>query len=119
MTTQKLLELIKEGCKYKYFSYDHKKALKEYQEVYNPGKYEMNPSCHYMPEELKEKHKVERIGKIRAIFFSPSGSVFRVKIGNKYPKSFYLDDFGKTVFPLKNITDEKIREETPLSTEGI
>jgi len=100
-----LLNKITSGCLFKYFSYDHKKALEEFninnkyaKEVLFWKSINQNIPCYEMPEELKEKYKVERIGKLRSIEFSPNGKAWRIKIGNKYSKSYSLGDFGNIVF---------------------
>jgi len=98
-----LLGVVISGCKFKYFSYDHKKALEDYNtsdEFSEHRKHYKNPQSYDMPEELKEKYRTERIGKLREIHFAPTGKAWRFKIGAKYAKSFGLDDFGVNVFPL-------------------
>ena len=100
-----LLCVVISGCKFMYFSYDHKKAMVDYRELekWKPD-FRMNPmpDSHSMPNELKEKYKVERIGKLREIHFAPNGKAWRFKIGNKYAKSFSIDSFGISVFPIVN-----------------
>jgi len=69
-----LLGVIISGCKFKYFSYDHKKALEEYNtsKAYEEvRKWIKNPDCYDMPKELKLKYRTERIGKLRRIHFAP------------------------------------------------
>ena len=103
MSYKKLLSVIVSGCKFKYYSYDHKKALVEYRssdKYIVDRKYYANPDSWDMPLALKEKYKVEKIGKLREITFSPNGKACRFRIGNKYYKSFYIEDFGLEVFPL-------------------
>ncbi len=97
-----LFKTIISGCKFKYFSYDHKKALEEYNtsDSYKEARlWDKNPQSWDMPEELKEKYKVERIGTLRVIYFS-NGAAYKFKIGSKYPKTFCLTDFGIKVFPI-------------------
>ena len=99
----KLFKIIISGCKFKYLSYDHKKAIEEYNasDKYHDRRiFVKNPDSYSMPEELKEKHKVYRIGKLREVHFSTHGKAWRFIIGNKYNKSFRLDDFGVNVFPI-------------------
>lgn len=91
------------GYEFKYFSYNHNEALKEYKANDKYGDIRSvipTPNSWEMPIELKEKYKVEKIGKIREIQFAPNGKVYRFKIGNKYAKTFYVGDFGVTVFPI-------------------
>ena len=54
-----------------------------------------------MSDELKEKYKLTRIGKLREIHFNPNGEMWRFKIGNKYAKTYYCEDFGIKVRPIK------------------
>lgn len=100
----KLLNTIISGCKFKYFSYDHKEALEEYKtsdEYKVIRKYIRNPNSHDMPDDLKEKYRTERVGKLRSVHFNPSGRAFRFKIGARYAKTYYIEDFGVSVFPLE------------------
>lgn len=103
MTYDVLLQIIVSGCKFKYFSYDHKKALEEYNtsdKYMEDRKWIPNPDCWEMPTILKENYKTERIGKLREIHFTRTGRAYRFKIGAKRAKSFTLEDFGVNVFPL-------------------
>jgi hypothetical protein len=103
MQYSEFIALVVSGIKFRYISYDHKKALKEYHsndKYMERRSYVANPNCHEMPEELQEKYKVERIGKLREIHFAPDGKAFRFRIGNKYTKSFSKNDFGHKVFPI-------------------
>ena len=102
MSIQEIKKFILSGCKYKYYSYDHKKALVDYHKTEWEKTLNYNPSCFDISDELKEKYKIEKIGKLRQIHFNPNGEMFRFKIGNKYAKTYHPDDFGKTVFPILN-----------------
>lgn len=104
-------KIVTSGCKFRYFSYDHKQAMEEYQQSneYKDWEQALNTDglnrkpkvdCWNMPKELKEKHKIERIGKLRQIDFSPSGRAWRFQIGNKYSKSYSFLDFYVNVFPI-------------------
>lgn len=101
---KKLLHKIVSGCKFRYTSYDHKKAIEEY---HTSDKYEIdreiyrNPDSYDMPQALKDKYSVDRIGKLREVHFAPNGKAFRFKIGARYAKTFYIEDFGVNVFILK------------------
>lgn len=98
-----LLCVVVSGCKFKYMSYDHKKAMEEYnysKEYEEVRKWVKNPKSWDMPQELKDKYKVERVGKLRRIDFNPDGEPWRFYIGNKYAKSYRVEDFGVEVFPL-------------------
>lgn len=110
-TYEQLMKIIISGCKFKYYSYDHKKALKEYEttEEYSAlvddgfksifGDRKID--CYDIPNYLKEKYKTERVGKLRSIDFAPNGKAWKFRIGAKYAKVYYISDFGKTVFPIK------------------
>ena len=98
-----LLGVVISGCKFKYFSYDHKKAIEEYRtsdDYMEVRKWISNPNSYEMPDKLKEKYKTERIGKLREIHFAPTGKAYKFKIGAKYAKTYGLEDFGVNVFPL-------------------
>lgn len=106
LSNNELLNILVSGCKFKYFSYDHKKALEEYNtndEFSEDRIYFPNPDCWDMPNKLKEKFKVERIGKLRKIYFAPNGNIQKFEIGAKYAKTFTLNDIGVSVFPLTEI----------------
>lgn len=103
MSIEEIKKFILTGCKYRYFSYDHKNASIDYLEKYQSEiekTLKWSPSCWDIPDELKEKYKTEKIGKLRQIHFNPKGEMYRFKIGAKYAKTYYADDFGKTVFPI-------------------
>ena len=103
MSYNELLKIIISGCKFKYLSYDHKKAVEEYRtsdKYKEDRKWLKHLNSWNMPKELKEKYKDEKIGKLRRIDFSPNGEAWRFYIGNKYAKSYRLEDFGVNVFPL-------------------
>jgi len=102
---KKLLHIIVSGCKFKYISYDHKKAVEEYSQTVKDENAlsifkEYGVSCYDIPTEIKEKYKVERVGKLRRILFLPNGLVDRVYIGNKYSKPFQMEDFYVKVTPI-------------------
>lgn len=104
MEESQIRKFILSGCKFKYYSYDHKKALNDYLTLDEYSKVRVfikNPNCWFMPEELKEKYKIEKIGSLREIHFSPNGEMWRFKIGNKYAKTFFCKDFNNTVFPIE------------------
>ncbi|MBE9489001.1 MAG: hypothetical protein IMY67_01785 [Bacteroidetes bacterium] len=105
LSNQELVKIVVSGCKFKYFSYNHKDALAEYKQMNKQDADAMsfisNPDCYDMPEDLKLKHRIEKVGKIRQIHFSPNGNAFRFKIGAKYAKTFYPKDFGINVFPVQ------------------
>lgn len=41
-----------------------------------------------IPKEIKDKHMRWRLGKVRKILFTPSGSIDRVYVGAKYARPF-------------------------------
>ena len=59
-----------------------------------------------MPQALKDKYSVDRIGKLREVHFAPNGKAFRFKIGARYAKTFYIEDFGVKVFILKERSEQ-------------
>jgi len=92
-------ELIKDfvfhGVRWSYESYDHKAAMEELNKA----------SSHYntlfgVPDVLKQKHAVWRTGKLRLVYFDKNGQMCRFKIGQRWAKNFYLDDFGVRVKPM-------------------
>jgi hypothetical protein len=101
-----LLGVVISGCKFKYASYDFKAAYKELQNTKPEMFIDLEGIEHrrmaelYMPEELKEKHRVWRIGKLRRLHFNPSGRAWKFEIGAKRAKTFYASDFGVNVIPL-------------------
>lgn len=98
-----LIKTIVSGCKFKYYSYDHKKAIEEYQnnsKYSNLAIYDPNPDCYRLPNDLKLKYRTERIGKLRTINFGANGRAYRFYIGARYSKTFFIEDFGVNVFPL-------------------
>lgn len=102
-TYDELMALIVSGCKYRYFSYNHKKAIEEYntnKKFELDRKYFPNPNSCEIPKELKEKYMVEKIGRLRRVDFMPNGKAWRFYIGNKYAKTFKIEDFGVNVFPI-------------------
>lgn len=105
MEYQEIMQLIAKGAKYEYESYDHKSALKEYNSSEKWADYKKTfkkPNCHDLPQELKEKYITKKIGKLRRIDFNPQGKAWRFKIGHRYSKTFYLDDFGTKLKPILN-----------------
>lgn len=107
MTQQELKQIIISGCKFKYKSYDFRAAKIEFISTLDsreiPEFEESDKLCSdYMPKYLKEKHLVWREGKLRSVDFNPNGDIYRCKIGThiKFAKTFFLEDFGESVFPL-------------------
>ncbi len=108
---RKLLLLISSGVRFKYISYDHKKAIKEYHEsdsFIKDRTFMKNPHSYDVPEVLKNKYQVIRMGKLRSIDFSPDGLAWRFKIGNKYSKRYYIRDFGVNVIPYIDIDEHPL-----------
>ena len=102
---ERILKAIQNKCKFRYKSYDHKAAIRDYNEM--PAYAEVRsrskaPDCFDMPAELKTKHETWKIGKLRTITFFPDGDINRMSIGNRYSKNFYLDGLDVDFF----ITDE-------------
>lgn len=112
LSNRQLLDIVVSGCVFAYNSYDHAKAEEEFigNDGYNQDIEALSifgnggvVSCYDLPDELKEKHKVWRIGKIRQISFAPNGEATKFIIGARYFKTYYMDDFGVNVFPLKEM----------------
>lgn len=84
-----------------YESYDHEKAVELFKAT-EEGKTEVynftNPDA--IPDRIKEQCKVLRIGKLRAIFFSPIGGIRKMFIGNRRARNFSLWDMGIIVKPI-------------------
>lgn len=99
---EELLKIITSGCKFKYDSYNHKKAMEEYNtddEYAEIRKYIPYPNSYDMPDKLKKKYKETKIGTLRSVEFS-NGKPYRFRIGKKYAKSFTFEDFGVKIFPI-------------------
>ena len=112
MTQEEIKSFIMSGCKYEYISYDHKAVLEDYKKMHTHEYKEFMgqdflPDCYYMPNELKVKHKVNRIGKLRSIEFGSLGQMWRFKIGARYAKTYYADDFGQSVKPIISKRQDK------------
>lgn len=97
------------GVEYQYESYDHKMAVEELKQIETSGgniPYGMNNlfefpyDCFGIPDDIKQNHIVWRRGKLREISFNPRGEIFKVRIGNRRSKTFYLSDFGIRVKPI-------------------
>lgn len=80
---------------FQYTSYKHKEAEKEFFEIY-PNIKQYGVNCFSMTEDLKLKYSFLQLGKIRSI----ENSFSRIKIGNKYPKSFGVNQLGVDVKPI-------------------
>jgi hypothetical protein len=108
MEYKEIESFILSGCKFQYISYDHKKAVEYYKNEWKGEKYPGNevPQSYDMPKEIKEKFKVLRTGKLRQIEFAPSGKMWRFKIGAKYAKTYYVRDFGDSVKPILERTQD-------------
>jgi hypothetical protein len=118
-----LKELMIQGVRFSYQSYDHKKAIAELKEIRDTG---INPYANVgclstlvndlfkipesnwiIPEELKRSNMVWRAGRVWEIFFNKERQMYRFKIGNRYAKTFYLKDFGVTVKPMLFKSEDK------------
>jgi hypothetical protein len=104
-----LKEFIFHGVRFSYESYDHKKALEEIRELEKQGIFQnqmfgyrtstFDPS-YGVPDEIKQNHIVWRTGKLRLVYFDKNGKMCRFKIGQRWAKNFYLNDFGVRVKPM-------------------
>lgn len=115
-----LKELIIHGVRFQYESYNHKKAIDELKQIRDTG---INPYSTLsilvndlfkipeyswiIPEEIKKNNVVWRAGRIWEIFFNKERQMYRFKIGNRYPKNFYLEDFGVKVKPMLFKSEDK------------
>lgn len=106
------------GVKWEYESYDYKAARTEHrQELLNNSNY-MLMSKHSgfhaldcdppIPYEIRQNHIVWRTGKLRNINIAPDGVMYKFLIGNKFNKTFYLDDVGVKVKPRIYLSDDKL-----------
>lgn len=50
--------------------------------------------------DISDEFTIQRVGKLRDISFDPNGNISKFRIGNKRARTFYLGDFGKSVFPI-------------------
>jgi hypothetical protein len=107
----KLFQLIVSGVRFDYVSYDHKKAMSEYNESDEFADYRLsyrNPKSWDIPDSLKDKYRVIRKGKLRSIQFNPVGKVWRFSIGSKFSKTYSINDFGVKVIPYIDIDEHPL-----------
>jgi hypothetical protein len=103
-------ELIINGVRFKYLSYNHKKALEwlnTTQKYTTPNQTLIKIS--YVPNELKDQFPIWRTGRIWEITFNRVGEIVKVYIGKnpKFKKAFYIQDFGIKFKPILFISDDK------------
>jgi len=104
-----LMELIANGTLWYYQSYNYKAAVEEFK-LNNKNSY---PTQHipseYIGINLKQKHKVMRIGKLRTMTFDPDGMVQKMYIGRsfKFTRRFFPEQVGVDVKPIINIHADK------------
>jgi len=111
-----LKELVLAGVRFSYESYDHKKAMEEIEQITRSGKaiqyqpknmFQFANTSYGVPDEIKLNHIVWRTGKLRLVFFDKDGQMCRFKIGQRYYKNFYLEDFGVRVKPMIFKSDDE------------
>ncbi len=115
-----LKELLIQGVRFSYVSYDHKKAVAEIKAIketginpYPPSVIDLThflsvPQTYWMiPDEVKNNNIVWRAGRVWQIFFNKDRRICRVKVGNRYAKGFQVEDFGVTVKPMLFKSDDK------------
>jgi hypothetical protein len=111
-----LKELIINGVRFSYESYDHKKAMEEIKQIQNSGNpvpygannmFQFANSCFGVPDEIKQNHRVWRTGRVWQIYFNKDRRMYRFKIGNRYVKNFFLEDFGVKVKPMIFKSEDK------------
>jgi hypothetical protein len=107
-----LKELLIQGVRFSYVSYNHKKALEELKTIINTGispyhqSVDLNSFLNvpeynwFIPDEIKLNNLVWRAGRVWEIFFNKDRRICRVKVGNRYPKNFQIEDFGVSVKPM-------------------
>ena len=107
-------ELIINGVRFKYLSYNHKKALEFINCTSNntANNYNNNgfPFPYYgITNELKDQFPIWRTGRIWEITFNRVGEIVKVYIGKnpKFKKAFYIQDFGIKFKPILFISDDK------------
>jgi hypothetical protein len=106
-------ELIFLNVKWYYESYDYRAARAEYiKEEMQHGRhvlvYRLDHTIgHEIPDHIKKNYIIWRTGKVRSIDVNPNGIMWKFRIGNKFAKTFYLDDFGIKVKPKLYIGDDR------------
>jgi hypothetical protein len=109
-----LIKIVANGCRFQYESYDHKKALEEIKtegvniifDVHNY--FEKIDSCYGIPDHIKQKHIVWRTGKLRMIRFRPDGKMWKLYIGARRAKAFYVNDIGVSAKPMIFKSDDHL-----------
>lgn len=110
--------LIVSGAKFKYKSYNHKKAVEEIKEIESkngtvPYKannmFQLQHSCWSIPQEIKDKHEVWRYGKLWQAHFDKNGDVQKIYVGAmfRYKKAFWHSEIGITIKPIIFKSDDK------------
>lgn len=99
------------GGKFEYQSFDFKNAAEEYSQTQewknhseSAGIWNTNIQLkdkYQIPEEIRDKHIIWRIGKLRSVDFSPKGTPYRIKMGAKYAVTFY--DYESDLMKIKLI----------------
>lgn len=104
MTLLDVLNHHLKGGSFEYKSFDFKKAADEYSKTDEWKRQlksweslekllQMDPlkikDKYQIPEEIRDKFSYWRKGKLRKVEFTPTGSVYRIYIGAKYPITFY------------------------------
>lgn len=103
-------ELIINGIRYKYLSYDHKKTLEWLNNIHNyPNNPNFNNTVRYIPNEFKNQFPIWQTGRIWELKFNRIGEIVKVYIGKnpKYKKAFYVNDFGIKFKPMLFLSDDK------------
>ena len=118
MLPQEIIKyLIVSGVKFKYKSYNHKKAVEEFEQINanksipqisNNAQFKRQYDCWSIPQEIKDKHEVWRYGKLWEVCFNKNGDVQKMYVGAlfRFKKCFWANDIGDTVKPLIFKTDD-------------
>lgn len=102
LTYDEITSFLLRDIKFQYISYDHKLASADFKnspEYLSYKCYELTLNCFSIPDEYKEKYKVLKIGTLREIKLFKS-KIVSFRVGQRFPKTFYLSDFGRTIKPI-------------------
>lgn len=99
------------GGKFEYQSFDFKKAADEYEKTQDWKNIQQSADFfnqkvnlkdkYQIPENIRNKYIVWRVGKLRQIDFNPSGNPYRIKLGAKYAVTFY--EYGEDLLKIRLI----------------
>lgn len=110
-------ELILNGVRFKYISYDYKKASEEFH-IQNQGNNYYGYAyangllkiSHYdIPETIRNMFLIWRIGKVWEIRFNKNGGICSLYVGvnPKFKKRFFISEIGRWLKPMIFKSDDK------------